>query len=85
MKTLMIIVMGLVIGGCSSQHRPELGSSVQAMTEQQTYNPAAAQQNASRDGNSLDGETGVHILRTYRESVGKPKEVKNEIQVNIGN
>ncbi|WP_271271347.1 hypothetical protein [Aliamphritea hakodatensis] len=85
MKTLMIIAMGLVIGGCSSQPRPELGSSVRAMTEQQTYNPAATQQNASRDGNSLDGESGVHILRTYRQAVGQPREVKKEIQVNIGN
>ncbi|WP_261842028.1 hypothetical protein [Aliamphritea ceti] len=84
MKTLMIIAMGLMISGCSSQQRPELGSSVQAMIEQQTYNPAATQQNASRDGNSLDGEIGVNVLRKYREAVSKPQEVKNEIQVNIG-
>jgi hypothetical protein len=62
-----------------------LGSSFEQVTAQQTYNPAASEQHGTELHGSFDGVTGVNILKVYRTHIDKPQEIKNEIQVNIGN
>jgi hypothetical protein len=78
----------VLVAGCSApqpQHHMKLGSSAQALVDEQTYNPQAAEENGTALHSTLDGATGVNILSTYRRDISKPKEVKNTIHVNVGN
>lgn len=82
-----VIALAALFQGCSNmpQHSMQLGSAVEQMTAQQTYNPEAAEQNGTELHGTFDGVTGVNVLSTYRTHIDKPQEIKNEIKVNIGN
>lgn len=84
--TLSVICLALLLQGCTQpQHTMQLGGAVQQMTAQQTYNPEASEQNGTELHGSFDGVTGVNILDVYRTHIDKPQEIKNEIQINVGN
>jgi hypothetical protein len=61
-----------------------LGSSAQALIDEQTFNPQATEENGTAIQSSLDGVTGVNILSKYRSDVSTPTEAKKTINVNIG-
>ena len=73
--------------GCSNnpQQNIELGHAVNKVNELQTLNPDAKQQNGTEVHSNMDGQMGENILSTYRDHIDRPQDVKNEIQVNIGN
>jgi len=81
------ICITLSLSACSStpQHTMQLGDAVKQLTADQTHNPEASQQHGTQLHGSYDGQTGVNVMSTYRTHIDKPQEIKNEIQVNIGN
>ncbi|MCV6612171.1 MAG: hypothetical protein OIF55_15460 [Amphritea sp.] len=82
-----ICTLLLLSQGCSNnpQQTMELGHAVAKMTELQTLNPDAKEQNGTEVHSNMDGQMGENILSTYRDHIDRPQDVKNEIQVNIGN
>ena len=77
----------VLVTGCSApqpQHHMALGSSTQALMEEQIFNPLATEENGTAIQSTLDGVTGVNILSKYRSDVSKPKEARKTINVNIG-
>mgnify|MGYP001273150881 CR=1 FL=1 len=86
--TALSLMALVVLSGCSApqpQHHMRLGAGAEALAAQQAFNPKASEENGTQIHGSLDGTTGVNILSTYRTAISKPLEIKNEIQVNIGN
>ncbi|UTW04563.1 hypothetical protein KDX31_06050 [Amphritea atlantica] len=88
LTTALSLFILVILAGCSApqpQHHMQLGAGAEALAEQQMFNPQASEENGTQIHGSLDGPTGVKILSTYRSDISKPQEVRNEIQVNIGN
>lgn len=85
--TLATIPCLTLLVACSSnpQHELVMGDSVRQVTRMQIQNPDAAKQYGTELHGAMDGRMGVNVMSTYRTHIDKPQEVKNEIQVNIGN
>ena len=86
--TTLSLLLLVVLSGCSApqpQHHMRLGAGAEALATEQAFNPMASEENGTQIHGTLDGNTGVNILSTYRSDISKPQEVRNEIQVNIGN
>jgi hypothetical protein len=62
----------------------DFGNSVRNMVKGQTYNPEASRHPPVGPPEGLDGTRGNRALETYRGDVAKPEEVKQPIQINIG-
>lgn len=90
MKARQITLIGLavVLGGLAAcQTEPtrserEFGDSVRQMVAAQKYQPAGTPTEAS---SGLDGQKAEKIMSVYRDDVAQPKQIKNEIQINVGN
>ena len=85
---ITLSLLALVISGCSTpvpQRDMRLGAGAEALAAEQAFNPKASEENGTLIHGTLDGPTGVNILSTYRSDISKPQEIRNEIQVNIGN
>ena len=85
--TLTAIPFLALLTACSTnpQESLVLGESVRQVTEMQIQNPDAKEQYGTELHGSMDGRMGVNVMNVYRSHIDKPQEVKNEIQVNIGN
>ena len=71
MKNLAFISLltGLTVGCASSEPArldASFGSSVEQMLVNQTYDPAASQNNESRTVKTLDGQKATKTLENYR-------------------
>ena len=62
----------------------DFGKSVRNMVKAQTYNPEASRHPPVRPPEGVDGTRGNRALETYRGDVASPEEVKQPIQINIG-
>jgi len=73
---------GPLLHGCVTEpditDDPDFGQSVRQMIAIQTGDPWAG-------GTGLDGEKAGNVLRAYRDQVGDPERVQQEIlQINLG-
>jgi hypothetical protein len=72
MKKSLVIALAVtgLAGGCATSEPDRLdakfGTSVQQSLVQQTYNPNASQDNATRTPDSLDGQKASTTLQNYR-------------------
>lgn len=75
----------LVLAACAEPTALEkdFGNSVRAMVAAQKYTPPAAVQPVPVPI-GIDGKKAEQVLRTYRQDVSQPQEIKNEIQINVG-
>jgi hypothetical protein len=62
----------------------DFGNSVRNMVKAQTYNPEASRHPPVDPPKTVDGTRGNRALETYRGDVARPEEVKQPIQINIG-
>lgn len=85
--TLTTTLCLALLTACSSnpQHAMVMGESYHQVTQMQIKNPDAKQRYGTQVHGQMDGQMGVNAMQVYRSDIDKPKEVKNEIQVNIGN
>lgn len=82
MKRLLAgVATALLIGGCVTSEPVRLdaqfGDSVASMIEGQTYNPAAANDPASRPIMGIDGVKAEGNLKAYRQDVPNKPEVSD--------
>jgi len=78
-----ILITAVLLTGCDTQPtvtEQDFGNSVRAMVEAQKVQPDPAAKSAGMDGVKTE-----QVLKTYRQDVSKPTEIKNEIQINVGN
>jgi hypothetical protein len=72
----------ILFTGCESTPtatEQDFGASVRNMIELQTAQPGDT-------GLGLDGQKAEAVLDSYRQDVGKPKDVERDIiQINLGN
>jgi len=77
----------LLSAGCSTLEPTRLdedfGNSVRNMVDAQIGNRAAAENPPVNPPMALDGQRGWNVLEAYREDVAKPKEVEEQIQINV--
>lgn len=76
-----------LLTACSTnpQESLVLGDTFRQVTAMQIQNPQAQEQYGTDLHGTMDGRMGVNVMDVYRSHIDKPQEVKNEIQVNIGN
>lgn len=84
-KITTALLLAFLLGGCSTYMTPEgshpYKAAVNQMVEKQTANPDKIVTDAMP---IVDGTITANVIETYRKETGKPQEIKNEIQVNIG-
>ena len=73
----LVIALGLSATGCLYADKEGFGDSVRHMQTVQTATPG-------RQVAPQDGERMREVLKTYREDIAKPQEIKNEITINVG-
>lgn len=74
----LLFVFGVSLYGCTVwPQKEDFGDAVTHMQTEQKATPAT--QAAPQDGQRMRS-----VLRVYREDVGKPQEVKQEITINVG-
>ena len=61
----------------------DFGKSVRNMVKAPTYNPEASR-HPPGPPEGLDGNRGNRALEAYRGDVANPEEIKQPIQINIG-
>lgn len=88
-NSLALLAGALLCGGllaaCESQptqSEREFGDSVRQMVAAQKAPPAAT---AVAPAGGLDGRKAEAIMKVYREDVSQPKQIHNEIKINVGN
>lgn len=80
------LLLSLALIGCASNTRinrmteAELGNAAKHLAESQT---AADPDDAT--GPPLDGKLAQKVTDQYRKDVAKPKEIRNTININVGN
>jgi hypothetical protein len=90
------VMLGLLAGaaglslGCAGMTEPvrvanDFGRSVEQMKSAQTYDPVAAATPATEGPTGAEGRKLEQVLEVHRSDVGRPAEIKNEIQINVGN
>ncbi len=84
------VSLTLALVGCAStastdpvRVEDDFGHSVKQMIDAQTYNPKAAKKPASEPPEGLDGVQGEAILKTYREDVGSPESVREDVRIDV--
>lgn len=84
-KLITTLAVAVFLGGCATYTPPPgshpYGASVEQMVERQNAYPDKVVTDAMP---VVDGTISQNVIETYRKSTGKPQEIKNEIQVNIG-
>ena len=81
--TLSLVLLGLA--GCNSTSAVEddFGNSVRQMVDAQKANPEVSN-NPDRDPvDGTDAERVVRVLKTYREDVAQPSDVRRDRALNI--
>ncbi len=62
----------------------DFGNSVRNMIQAQTYDPDAARNPAVEPPRGIDGTKANRTLDAYRGDIGKPAEIKQPINIEIG-
>ncbi len=75
---LAAAVLPVITGCVVYPERDDFGQAVRHMQEVQS---ATAESKAAPQ----DGQRAQRVLQQYRADVAKPKEIKNEITINVGN
>lgn len=73
----LLLTLGISATGCIYAEKQDFGDAVRHMQTVQTATPST--QVAPQDGQRTRA-----VLRTYREDIAKPQEIKNEITINVG-
>jgi uncharacterized lipoprotein YajG len=89
MKKRLVTILGVLVGSgllaaCQTeptQSEQEFGDSVRQMVSAQKYQPAEPP--AAPSG--MDGRKAEKVMQVYREDVAQPKQISNEIYINVGN
>jgi hypothetical protein len=89
MTKRLTLMLGLLLGvglmtGCQtepSRSEQEFGDSVRQMVSAQKYQP----EEPAAAPAGLDGRKAERVMKVYREDVAQPKQIKNEIFINVGN
>ena len=74
---VVLATLGLTVIGCVYPEKQDFGDAVRHMQTVQRATPGT--EVAPQDGQRIR-----EVLRTYREDIAKPQEVKNEITINVG-
>ena len=85
---VLALSAAVLITGCTysdpARVEQDFGKSVRNMVKAQTYNPEASRRPRVGPPEGLDGNRGNRALEAYRGDVAKPEEIKQPIQINIG-
>ena len=83
--TGIVMAIALTTGCASGPTRVEedYGNSVRAMRQAQTMDPVAAATVDTTPVTSTDGQRMENVLKTYRQSVGRPSETGKTIEFDI--
>ena len=89
MKNLAFISLltGLTVGCASSEPArldASFGSSVEQMLVNQTYDPAASQNNESRTVKTMDGQKSVRTLGDYRTADPRTSKTRKITEFDFG-
>ena len=82
-----LIVVSLT-SGCATEPtatEADFGNSVRQMIRAQTYNPDTLENPSREPVTGLDGEYAEAVVDAYKGDIAKPEQVRNEIQINVGN
>lgn len=84
-----LILLTMLLSGCAStaneptRVQEDFGQSVRQMTNAQIYDPAAARKPLNEPPMGLDGVQGEAVLKTYREDVGNPDAVRDDLKIGV--
>ena len=67
-----------------SNTEADFGNSVNSLIKAQTANPATLTNPSTAPVNGVDPDYAGNVIETMRESVAKPAEVKQPIEIRIG-
>jgi hypothetical protein len=83
-------IAGLMLAACAStadtdatRVEQDYGRSVRQMIDGQVYDPQAARKPATEPPMGLDGVQGEAVLKSHREHVGDPKDVDEDVRINV--
>ena len=83
--TLLVVALA---SGCATEPtavEEDFGTSVRQMIRAQTYNPKTLENPSREPVTGVDGEYAEAVLDAYKGDVSQPEQVRNEIQINVGN
>ena len=88
-KLMAVTLLVMLFEGCTAVGEPKrldaaFGQSVTSMIRAQTYDLQAADSTESRPVLELDGDKAQGSLDAYRKDIAKPQEIKNVINIGVG-
>jgi type IV pilus biogenesis protein CpaD/CtpE len=63
----------------------DFGNSVQSLVKAQTADPATLSKPSTEPVTGVDPDYATGVIKAMREGVAKPVEVKQPIEINVGN
>ena len=74
-STGVLSAAALLLGACATDPAPApLGSAVQSLVQEQTFNPGATASNSDKAPQGTDADRSAAAIKAHREGVAKPTE-----------
>jgi type IV pilus biogenesis protein CpaD/CtpE len=87
-SVLASLIVVALASGCATEPsgvEEDFGTSVRQMIRAQTYDPSTLENPSREPVTGLDGEYAEAVVDAYKGDIAKPEQVRNEIEINVGN
>jgi hypothetical protein len=85
--SIFVLAALIVIAGCAntkSATEADFGNSMASLVKAQTADPATLSSPSTEPVTGVDPDYANGVIGAMRESVGKPEEVQQPIQIRVG-
>ena len=86
-RITLIVLAAAVLAACNTTPtatEEDFGNSVASLIKAQTANPAASSSPSTEPVTGVDPDYATNTIEAMRESVAKPAEVKQPIEIRVG-